>query len=102
MFLSATAIDVHSVLAEHRLGGEWFAGEPETVAIAEYLLGIERACYDMEQNDAGVAQFEDTLAWLFTRVEDFLSDLEEDLRARIVSHRQGTVYYAPIEPGKAT
>jgi hypothetical protein len=25
----------------------------------------------------------------------------EDLRTRIVSHRQGTVYYAPVEPGRA-
>jgi deoxyadenosine/deoxycytidine kinase len=39
-----------------------------------------------------------------TNAIDFVNNVEdfEDLRARIVSHRQGTVYYAPIEPGKAT
>ena len=39
-----------------------------------------------------------------TNAIDFVNNAEdfEDLRARIVSHRQGTVYYAPIEPGKAT
>ena len=35
---------------------------------------------------------------------DFVNKPEdfEDLRARILSHRQGTVYYAPIEPGRTT
>jgi deoxyadenosine/deoxycytidine kinase len=39
-----------------------------------------------------------------TNAIDFVNNAEdfEDLRARIVSHRQGTVYYAPIEPGKTT
>ena len=39
-----------------------------------------------------------------TNAIDFVNNPEdfEDLRARIVSHRAGTVYYAPIEPGKAT
>jgi deoxyadenosine/deoxycytidine kinase len=39
-----------------------------------------------------------------TNAIDFVNNAEdfEDLRGRIVSHRQGTVYYAPIEPGKAT
>ena len=39
-----------------------------------------------------------------TNAIDFVNNAEdfEDLRARIVSHRAGTVYYAPIEPGKAT
>ena len=37
-----------------------------------------------------------------TNAIDFVNKTEdfEDLRARIVSHRQGTVYYAPLEPGK--
>ena len=39
-----------------------------------------------------------------TNAIDFVNNAEdfEDLRARIVSHRSGTVYYAPIEPGKTT
>ena len=39
-----------------------------------------------------------------TNAIDFVNHTEdfEDLRARIVSHRQGTVYYAPIEPGAAS
>jgi len=39
-----------------------------------------------------------------TNAIDFVNNTEdfEDLRARIVSHRQGTVYYAPIEPGGAS
>ena len=39
-----------------------------------------------------------------TNAIDFVNNAEdfEDLRARIVSHRSGTVYYAPIEPGKAS
>ena len=37
-----------------------------------------------------------------TNAIDFVNKPEdfEDLRARIVSHRAGTVYYAPLEPGK--
>ena len=37
-----------------------------------------------------------------TNAIDFVNNPEdfEDLRARIVKHRKGTVYYAPIEPGK--
>ncbi|TMQ58118.1 MAG: deoxynucleoside kinase [Candidatus Eisenbacteria bacterium] len=39
-----------------------------------------------------------------TNAIDFVNNTEdfEDLRGRIVSHRQGTVYYAPIEPGKTS
>ena len=39
-----------------------------------------------------------------TNAIDFVNNTEdfEDLRTRILSHRQGTVYYAPIEPGKAS
>jgi len=39
-----------------------------------------------------------------TNAIDFVNHPEdfEDLRERIVSHRQGTVYYAPIEPGKTS
>jgi deoxyadenosine/deoxycytidine kinase len=39
-----------------------------------------------------------------TNAIDFVNKPEdfEDLRARILSHRQGTVYYAPIEPGRTT
>ncbi len=39
-----------------------------------------------------------------TNAIDFVNNTEdfEDLRSRIVSHRQGTVYYAPIEPGSAS
>ena len=34
---------------------------------------------------------------------DFVNNLDEfsDLERRILSHRQGTVYYAPVEPGSA-
>ena len=37
-----------------------------------------------------------------TNAIDFVNNPEdfEDLRARIVKHRKGTVYYAPVEPGK--
>ena len=39
-----------------------------------------------------------------TNAIDFVNNTEdfEDLRGRIVSHRQGTVYYAPIEPEKTS
>ena len=39
-----------------------------------------------------------------TNAIDFVNNTDdfEDLRGRIVSHRQGTVYYAPIEPGKTS
>jgi len=38
-----------------------------------------------------------------TNAIDFVNNSHdfEDLRTRIVSHRQGTVYYAPVEPGRA-
>jgi len=38
-----------------------------------------------------------------TNAIDFVNNAHdfEDLRTRIVSHHQGTVYYAPIEPGRA-
>ena len=37
-----------------------------------------------------------------TTAIDFVNNAEdfEDLRGRILSHRAGTVYYAPIEPEK--
>ncbi len=39
-----------------------------------------------------------------TNAIDFVNNAHEfeDLRARIVSHRQGTVYYAPVEPGRTS
>ena len=39
-----------------------------------------------------------------TNAIDFVNNADDfdDLRQRIVSHRQGTVYYAPIERGSAT
>jgi hypothetical protein len=70
---------IHTVLADHRLTGEWFTGTPETLVIAEVLLSIEQMCEDMEQADEK-AIFRDTLGWLFLGVEEFLNTLERNLR----------------------
>jgi hypothetical protein len=71
---------IHTVLDEHRLTGEWFSGASETLVIAEVLLSIEQLCEDMERADEAVPIFEDTLAWLFSGVEEFLLTLEQNLR----------------------
>jgi hypothetical protein len=80
---------VHAVLAEHRLVGEWFAAAPETLVIAECLIGIEQACHDVELSENILPQFQETLFWLFSRVEGYMEDLEEELLANIGKNVEG-------------